>query len=422
MAESVTKAESRDHHGSHRDLLWTPDAAWSHVARVDAIVVPTTRGPAVLEHAADIAVQLDCPLVTLHSGKWTNALAAARRLSATKVDLIAIDVPDPAHLRLPAFETEGMLAGTRFARRTDTSAKRNLSLMLCHMVGWERIVFLDDDINVNSCDDLTRAVGLLDAYNAVGLSIGGFPDNSVVCHAYRRVGGPQESFIGGGALAVGLARNRSCFPNIYNEDWFYLFDAEKGLQPLAVTGKVIQSQYDPFRTPDRARAEEFGDVLAEGTFWLLDQGRSVCDADERHWTEYLARRARFIEHVLDRVAAEPINPGEKSRMTEALRAARVRLDLITPSLCQNYLRAWAADRARWRCHVDRLAIGQTMESAVGSLAADGHRRLTWYSHGQLRSSLAGSAMVRRRPAAPAPATPAAGPVVSAPAVGRAAAR
>jgi len=124
---------------------------------------------------------------------------------------------------------------------------------------------------------LSPAAGLLSTYNAVGLSIGGFPDNSVVCHAYRDVGGSQQSFIGGGALAVVLSRNHSFFPKIYNEDWFYLLDAEKGLQPLAVTGAVRQSPYDPYRSPERARAEEFGDVLAEGVFWLLDQRRSVAD-------------------------------------------------------------------------------------------------------------------------------------------------
>lgn len=422
MAEPVTKAESRDHHGSHRDLLWTPDKASSRAAKVDALIVPTIRGPAVLEHAAKLARLLECPLVTLHSGRYTSSLAAGQRLHAT-ADLIAIDVPDPACLRLPTFDTTRLLAGTKFARRADTSVKRNLGLMLCHMVGWERIVFLDDDITVGSCDDLTRAVGMLDAHNAVGLSIGGFPDNSVVCHAYRRVGGPQESFIGGGALAVGLTRNRSCFPNIYNEDWFYLFDAAKGLQPLAVTGTVIQRPYDPFRNPDRARAEELGDVLAEGAFWLLDQGRSIADADRRHWTEFLARRGRFIDHVIGLVAlAADIESGERVRILTALKAARGRLALITPGLCQDYLHAWAADRERWRRHLDDFDTGQTREAAIGLLAAGGQPPLTWYSHGRLRCSVAASATARSRAAAPLSASSAPALVSPAAAAGRRAAR
>jgi hypothetical protein len=380
VGELSVRGESPDHHGSHRDLLWTPDEASSRRARVDALIVPTNRSPVCLEHAGQLARLLHCPLVTLHSGKWTSARDAAQRLRA--VDLIAIDVPDPADLHLPAFETSRLLAGTRFDRRTDTSAKRNLSLMLSHMAGWERIVFLDDDILVGSHDDLSRAVGLLGTYNAVGLSIGGFPDNSVVCHAYRRVGGPQQSFIGGGALAVGLARNRSCFPNIYNEDWFYLLDAEKGLQPLAVTGTVIQRPYDPFRNTDRARCEELGDVIAEGTFWLLDQGRSIADADLRHWSEFLARRGKFIDHVLGLVREADIESGERTRMAEALRAARGRLAHITPELCQGFLRAWAADQKRWQKHLDSLPTGQMRESALSLLAAPGKPRLTWHTRNQ----------------------------------------
>ncbi len=207
-------------------------------------------------------------------------------------------------LRLPDWETSRLLAGTVFAGRTDVSAKRNLGLLLSHLLGWSRVLFLDDDIHGLNPDDVRRASGLLDTHNAVGLSIGGFPDNSVVCHAYRQAGGRQQSFIGGGALTVQVKRSNSFFPDIYNEDWFFLLDGDKGIQPVARTGEVRQYPYDPFRNPDRARAEELGDVLAEGLYWLLDQGRSIMDADQAHWSWFLPKRKRFIEHVL-RLARRP---------------------------------------------------------------------------------------------------------------------
>ena len=385
MGQLTVRADTPDHHGSHCDLLWAADDPATHRARVDAIIVPTARRPAYLQDAARLALHLGCPLVTLHSGKWTNAREAAQRLPR-EVDLLAIDVTDPAGLRLPDFETSRMLAGTRFARRTDISAKRNLGLTLSHMLGWERIVFLDDDIVVPDPLDLSRAAGLLDTHNAVGLSIGGFPDNSVVCHAYREVDGSQKSFIGGGALAVGASRNRSFFPDIYNDDWFYVLDAGKGLQPVAVTGTAIQHPYDPFRNPDRARAEELGDVLAEGIFWLLDQGRSIVDADQRHWTEFLARRKRFIGYVLDMVSRQPMQAGDKARMVAALKAALGRLQHITPCLCRDYLRAWACDRERWQHHIDRLPTQQSRESALRTLARRGKPPLTWHAPRRLETA------------------------------------
>src|SRR5262249_14516368 len=207
--------------------------------------------------AARAARSVGCPLVTLHSPGRTRATAAAFYLDFWSLDLIAVDVPDSAHLRLPMLETSRLLADTIFERQTDVSTKRNLALLLSHTLHWKRVVFLDDDIRVPEPGDLSRAVSLLDTHAAVGLGIGGFPDNSMVCHAFREAGGWQETFIGAGALAVDMERNCSFFPNVYNEDWFFVLDAEKGLRSVATVGRVLQDPYDPY-LPERARAEEFG--------------------------------------------------------------------------------------------------------------------------------------------------------------------
>jgi hypothetical protein len=377
-AAPVTPTQNDYHHPSHRDLLKKPRVEDQRRGKVDAIVVPTVRPPANLMDAAQLAIALDCPLITLHSGRYTSALAAARRLPAN-TDRIAIDVPDRTSLRLPEFATSRILSGTKFDRPTDTSAKRNIGLMLCHMRGWKHIVFLDDDIEIPDPADLERAAGLLDTHNIVGLYVAGFPDNSVVCHAYRLAGGPQKSFIGGGAIVVEAERTCSFFPDIYNDDWFYMLDDAKRLQPVATTGKVIQRPYDPFHRPDRARAEEFGDVLAEGVFWLFDQGKSVQNADLRHWRDFLRRRRTFINHVLSRVeCVTDIEPAEKRRMVEALKAARGRLMFITPELCHDYLQALAADRKLWRSHMESLTDQPSRRAALRQLTRPNSAQLTCY--------------------------------------------
>ena len=101
---------------------------------------------------------------------------------------------------MPDWQTSRLLAGTLFARKSDLSLKRNLALMLSHLLGWSRIVFLDDDIIEINAQDVAKAGGLLDTYNAVGLHVGGFPDNSVGCHAFRQAGGPTMLFGGGGGV------------------------------------------------------------------------------------------------------------------------------------------------------------------------------------------------------------------------------
>jgi hypothetical protein len=380
QASVMAGTQTPDHHGSHRRLIWPADEPMRR-AKVDAIIVPTVRPLPRLDDAARAARFLGCPLVTLHSRGRTKASAAAFYLDFWSLNLISIDVPEPAHLRFPEQETSRLLAGTIFERRTDLSTKRNFGLLLSHLLRWKRVVFLDDDVRVPDPSDLGRAVSLLGTHAAVGLGIDGFPDNSVVCHAFREAGGWQDTFIGGGALAVDVERNRSFFPNVYNEDWLFVLDAEKGLQSVATVGRVLQDRYDPY-LPERARAEELGDVLAEGTFWLLDQGRSASDGDLGHWQEFLIKRGRFIEQVLGMVErATDLRPAERVRRAEALNAALSRLAEITPKLCVDYMKALAVDQEQWQRHIQaiRRQPKPTWEGALDSLARTGGKPLTWHT-------------------------------------------
>jgi hypothetical protein len=390
QAAVMTGIQTADHHGSHRDLIWQGDES-TPTLKVDAIIVPTARKVAHLKEAAAAALALGCPLVTLHSGRWTSAFEAAAQIDPA-VDLIAIDVPETADLRFPRLATTGLLAGTMFERRTDVSTKRNLGLMLSYALRWTRVVFLDDDIRVPDPADLSRAAGLLGSYSAVGLGIGGFPDNSTVCHAFRDAGGRQETFIGGGALAVGVQGNRSFFPNVYNEDWFFVLDAGKGLQSVATVGQVLQYPYDPYRV-ERARGEEFGDVLAEGTFWLLDQGKPASDGDLSHWRDFLAHRRQFIAQVQNMVESKTsIDATTRARMGEALRAALGRCAVIPPQLCADYMKALAADQDRWQRHIQQIRRPSQLsrEDALRSLTAKGKPALTWFT------SASESRAIRRR--------------------------
>jgi hypothetical protein len=399
----MARIETTHHHGSHRPLIWPTDDSAPSV-NVDAIIVPTARPVAYLKEAAAAALSLRCPLVTLHSRKWTSAFAAAAHLDPA-VDLIAIDLPDAAHLRLPNLETSRLLAGTIFERRTDLSTKRNLALVLSHKLRWKRIIFLDDDIRVPNPRDLSRAASLLDAHTAVGLGIGGFPDNSMVCHAFRTMGGRQETFIGGGALAVAMKLNQSFFPNIYNEDWFFLLDAGKRLQSVATAGQVLQYPYDPYSI-DRARAEEFGDVLAEGIFWLLDQGKPASDGDLAHWRDFLEHRQQFIQQVRSMVASQVgIDPAERTRMEEALTAALGRCTRITAELCVAYMKALATDQDRWQRQIQQIRRQPTLsrEEALKSLTIRGRVLLTWYTRKTTSAREHDPARGRRPLDAPVPA-------------------
>lgn len=363
--EAVDAASPVGHHISHRDLLGTASPAGSAgSAHVDAIVVPTGRDAAQLVTAIELARRVGTVLVLLCS-RWSSHTKAVRLARDAGVEAVAIDVHDLPPGLVPTFETTDLLVGTSFERKTDTSMKRNLGLVLARSAGLARIVFLDDDIVVPDPTDLRTAVGMLDSFDGVGLANGGYPDNSVVCHALRETVGGQDTFIGGGALAVGAAAMSSFFPNIYNEDWFFLLD-ETRLRPSAITGLAVQRPYDPFANEWRARSEEFGDCLAEGVFALLDKKRGLQDADRAFWAPFLRDRLAMISDIIARVDAIDKEPAEKRRMLAALKAARGRCQLITPQLCVDYLAAWRRDSVAWRKHIDSFR-SEPSEAADGVL-------------------------------------------------------
>jgi glycosyltransferase involved in cell wall biosynthesis len=355
-------------HPSHKDLLTNVEADGAPRAALDSIIVPNGRAAPYLRQAIAAAKENDAFLLVLCS-MLGDASSSALEAKRAGVRVAAVNIDEvPAGL-VPAFDTDRLLLDYRLHRKVDTSLKRNLGLLIARLAGWERILFLDDDIVLPEPADVAAAAGLLGEHAVVGLANSGMPDNSVVCHALRDIGAAQETFIGGGALVVGEAAFGSFFPNIYNEDWFFLLDGLR-LRPSAVTGTAIQHPYDPYRDARRARGEELGDTLAEGVYGLLDNGGGLEDADEKYWREFLPDRRRIIQTTIERVQIAELDAAQKARMVACLKAAIGRSHLITPELCVQYLRAWQTDCARWRKHLGRYPRGIGIDVALAALGID----------------------------------------------------
>lgn len=332
-------------HPSHLDLL-ARDVSTSAGPEVDAIVVPAARDAAYLHAASALAAEISCPLVVFTSRRATvgESLAVAAEHG---VRPLAIDV-DRQTLPVPLETHSGP-----YARRSDTALKRNLALLLSRLTGWECVLFLDDDVTDIDSSELRTASALIGKYRAVGLENVGYFDNSVVCHANRDTGGEQFCFVGAGGLLVQAARTRAFFPNIYNEDWFFLLEEDR-LTEVAMSGHCAQASFDPYEEPARARREEFGDCLAEGLFALLDDGAQLSDADHRYWRRFLAQRRRLIEEIIGRARHRPAEPGRRAQILASMNAARDALADVSASLCVAYLDAWRRDQVRWADYVDRM--------------------------------------------------------------------
>lgn len=351
--------ESTGHlqHPSHLELLVRGVSAPAG-PEVDAIVVPAARDAAYLHAASALAAQVACPLLIMTSHRANaaeaRAVAAEHGVRPVVVDIHGRELP----VRLETHSGP-------YARPSDTALKRNLALLLSRMAGWECVLFLDDDVTGIDPAELRTAAALIGKYRAVGLENVGWFDNSVVCHANRETGGEQFCFVGAGGLLV-QARTRSFFPNVYNEDWFFLLE-EDGLTEVAMSGHCAQASFDPYADPARARREEFGDCLAEGLFALLDDGAQLSDADHRYWRRFLEQRRRLIEEIIGRARHRPADPDRRARILASMNAARDALADVSASLCVAYLDAWRRDRERWAAYVDRFDVRVSLDEAVARL-------------------------------------------------------
>ena len=263
----------------------------------------------------------------------------------------------------PAFPTRTIHSDfdeAKAGRSSDLSVKRNLGLLLARLHGWNKIAFVDDDITVSRTDDIARLAGQLDEHQVAGMVVRQFPDNSVVCHARRLAGGSQDVFVTGAVLGVHCNDlPLSFFPDIYNEDWFF-FAKDAATRKLPRVGQAVQLEYDPFASPDRARQEEFGDLLAEGLYALLGEGRppnvpfdeQLREATRTYWDRFIDARRQVMTEIgaaLCRFAdGDPGNRQIRSALDSLAAAENLLNCTITPDLCVEFLDAWREDLADWQ--------------------------------------------------------------------------
>jgi hypothetical protein len=359
-------------YGTHRSLTGqrAPGSPRTGALDLDAIIVPGTRPAAYLDHAVTLARAAQCSLVIVCSqdldGREVKEYLAARSFR----DAIVIDLP-PGYSH-PLFHFPGLLEikdqlpAECGYHVTDLSMKRNIGLALARMLGWQRIFFLDDDIRDVAYPDLQRTVDMLGSFSAAGMWVTDFPDNSIVCHANRMTEGSQDVFVSGAALAVHCDSDVGFFPDIYNEDWFFFFDAASEGRLGNSYLKATQLVYYPFANAERAAWQEFGDVLAEGLYALLHLQMDIGQATSAYWAHFLEVRRNFLEATLSR--AEQAPPDMRDEIVASLHRALKCLSGITPDLCARYVEAWRHDREDWKRRWAEIGV---MPSAAAALAALG---------------------------------------------------
>jgi hypothetical protein len=295
--------DSAAYRPSHRQILRPiPISAVTPAScpRLGAVVVPTSRSFQAdlpgLALAARLAASHHSLLVVLCSrAARSEELPESIRHNLGE-RLILQDLP-PSRWGLPDLRSARNPLSTLW-RANDIGVKRNFGLAAAALAGWEYLLFVDDDISSDerfpTLDEhgLRSALAAMDTdteLQAVGWTMENFPDNSVLGHALRLAGVPQQTFISGGALLVRCHPGTPFFPAIYNEDWLFLIATAQASPDyrncLGWIGQVRQRPYEPY-SASRTKSEEAGDVIGEGLMNLLEDdwpGLWATGTTPRHW-------------------------------------------------------------------------------------------------------------------------------------------
>lgn len=356
------------HRNSHRALLR------ALVPLVDAVVVPASRPVSQLAVSVQIAQSLGAQFVALCSGNARSADFSEWICGRPGPRWLTIDIPSSYQHTLLDFATS-KATEAKIERLGDLSIKRNLGLLLARLLGWRSVLFLDDDIHEVDITAVCRGAAALGTEAVVGLPVDDYPDNSVVCHANRHSGVVQDTFVSGAALLVDAHQVESFFPEIYNEDWMFLCRSVAKRKVAAAIGSARQLRYDPFAEPERARDEEFGEVLAEGLTSLmhplpthamvpLDVGGTAFDPG--YWKRFLQARAEFTYQIATRIEKKPREAATPAAL-RSLEAADDRRSSITAEQCAAYLKTWNRDTWNWREQWANMQRAGTLRQALAFL-------------------------------------------------------
>lgn len=287
--------------------------------------------------------------------------------SRADIEAVAVDLPNANPLGITfATSTDSQLVAASPGWTRDLSTKRNLGLLLARILGWQRLMFLDDDIYQVTTDKVAELAAALDDHNISALIPKQFPDNSVVCHAHRLGGGKQDVFASASGIGVRSDRDHlAFFPNIYNEDWFF-FAEEAAHHRIAKVGESRQLKYDPYEDPLRAAQEEFGDLLAEGLYARLDISLDIRGVTASYWRTFIERRKAFHARAAAALSSYN-NPARVAKASASVHAAQEQLSRITPALCQRFIDRWQSDLSQWRRHLATLSPAQSVPGAFEQL-------------------------------------------------------
>jgi len=229
---------------------------------------------------------------------------------------------------------------------------RNYAVALAKLLGFERILMVDDDMLVQSYEQVLQVFKLLSRFNIVGAKTFGMADDSVVGHIIRLLGLEQDDFISGQFVGIEVNSVSYYFPNVYNEDWLFFF-LEHTKSSLAQYTEVEQLKYDPFeRAGRKSLFQEFGEIAVDGVFEAVVYRKNAALLQRRwFWTDICSERKKLLAEIQRMTESLP-NGKRFKEIFDALRTYHLSLNPIQFSF---FFAEYCRSLDGWHSLLDKLS-------------------------------------------------------------------
>jgi len=224
----------------------------------------------------------------------------------------------------------------------DLPQKRNYAIWFSIYNKFTKILFIDDDIRGISSSLLERGASNLDRYTIVGCFVENFPDTSIVGHLEISSGNEIKCFISGSFLFIKPFNTYSFFPLIYNEDWIFMVQYIINKEVCSI-GTIYQVPYDPFTSQQKIIFQEFGEIIAEGLFAIINKKLFEFRYNYDLWCEILSNRQNLLFKLKKIIS--------NSLQKQLLDTAIEQNYKIHPRDCIDYIKLLEDDIFSWRIFI-----------------------------------------------------------------------
>jgi hypothetical protein len=302
---------------------------------LDAIFIPTRDRPANVAALLEQIAWFDGPIYILPSGSRRSRCDRSGRLTVLQPDYDSLDLF--RHLRTSRHTQTAHYFGW------DLPIKRNHALLYACRKRYQRILLMDDDIRGLTPAVVNRATELLQSYIIAGCFVDDFPDTSVVGHLLRQAGCQVSTFLSGSFLFIRPQEAFNFFPQVYNEDWLFMLPHVVDGNACSF-GSISQLPFDLLADPEKAKFQEFGEIIAEGLYEMLARDDLGSRFSVECWTEMIQRRRSVLSHLKEVL-------GASSELRILIDGAVNTNSRIDPYSCIEFIEDWEADRETWNSRV-----------------------------------------------------------------------